>query len=122
VKIKLDENLPAGLAVILGSLGHDVDTVPQQGLRGMVDSAVWKAAQATDRFLITQDLDFSDIRRYAPGTHHGLLLIRLRVPGRRALTERVRALFAQKRVEDWKGCLVVATDVKLRIRTPQGRQ
>lgn len=122
MKIKLDENLPAGLAVILGSLGHDVDTVPQQGLRGMVDSAVWKAAQATDRFLITQDLDFSDIRRYAPGTHHGLLLIRLRVPGRRALTERVRALFAQKRVEDWKGCLVVATDVKLRIRTPQGRQ
>jgi len=86
----------------------------------MNDPAVWKAAQTTDRFLITQDLDFSDIRRYAPGTHHGLLLVRLRVPGRRALTERVRALFTQERVEDWKGCLVVATDVKLRIRTPQG--
>ena len=86
----------------------------------MIDPAVWKAAQTTDRFLITQDLDFSDIRRYAPGTHHGLLLVRLRVPGRRALTERVRALFTQERVEDWKGCLVVATDVKLRIRTPQG--
>ena len=88
----------------------------------MIDPAVWKAAQTTDRFLITQDLDFSDIRRYAPGTHHGLLLVRLRVPGRRALTERVRALFTQERVEDWKGCLVVATDVKLRIRTPQGRR
>jgi len=86
----------------------------------MIDPAVWKAAQTIDRFLITQDLDFSDIRRYAPGTHHGLLLVRLRVPGRRALTERVRALFTQERVEDWKGCLVVATDVKLRIRTPQG--
>lgn len=88
----------------------------------MNDPTVWKAAQTTGRFLITQDLDFSDIRRYAPGTHHGLLLVRLRVPGRRALTERVRALFTQERVEDWKGCLVVATDVKLRIRTPQGRR
>ena len=87
----------------------------------MIDPEVWNAAQAADRFLITQDLDFSDIRRYAPGTHHGLLVIRLRAPGRRALTARVRALFTQERVEDWKGCFVVATDVKLRIRTPEGR-
>lgn len=122
MRVKLDENLPAGLAPILRSLGHDVDTVPQEGLRGLNDPAVWNAAQTTNRFLITQDLDFSDIRRYTPGTHHGLLLVRLRVPGRRALTKRVRALFTQEHVEDWTGCLVVATDVKLRIRSPQGRR
>ena len=35
----------------------------------------WLAPQSGSRFLITQDLDFSDIRKFAPGTHHGLLLV-----------------------------------------------
>jgi hypothetical protein len=33
--------------------------------------------QAHGRVFITQDLDFSDARKYVPGTHHGLLLVRL---------------------------------------------
>lgn len=105
MKLKLDENLPARLAAVLRSLGHDVDTVPQEGLSGMVDAEVWRSAQEAGRFLITQNLDFSDIRRYAPGTHHGLLLVRLRVPGRLALTERIRALFTREAVERLEGLL-----------------
>jgi hypothetical protein len=34
-------------------------------------------AQRAGRFLVTQDLDFSDVRRFEPGSHHGLLLVRL---------------------------------------------
>jgi predicted nuclease of predicted toxin-antitoxin system len=77
---------------------------------------VWKAAQRGGRFLITQDLDFSDIRRFRPGTHHGLLLVRLRVPGRTALVRRVQSLFEEEDVERWRGCFVVVTDTKLRVR------
>ena len=33
------------------------------------DDVVWSAAQAHGRFLVTQDLDVSDVRKYAPGTH-----------------------------------------------------
>ena len=119
MKVKLDENLPAGLAKILTSLGHDADTAPAEGLAGRQDAEVWEAAQAAGRLLITQDLDFSDVRRYAPGTHHGLLLVRLREPGRQALTRRVTALFRLEQVERWQRCFVVATDVKLRIRAPR---
>lgn len=85
MKAKLDENLPESLLAELRKLGHDVDNVRQEGLFGRPDADVWQAAQNAQRFFITQDLDFSDIRQYAPGTHHGLLLIRLRLPGRRAL-------------------------------------
>jgi predicted nuclease of predicted toxin-antitoxin system len=60
MKIKLDENFPAQLAVVLTRLGHDVDTVAQQGLRGADDPAVWEAAQASGRFLITQDMDLAE--------------------------------------------------------------
>jgi predicted nuclease of predicted toxin-antitoxin system len=77
VKIKLDENLPRQLVPLLTKLGHDVDTVPDERLTGRDDTAVWAAAQAAGRFLVTQDLDFSDARTYVPGTHHGLLLVRL---------------------------------------------
>ena len=87
MNIKLDENLPTVLVARLTALGHDVDTVPQEQLTGKADPLVWEAAQQAERFLITQDLDFSDVRRFQPGTHHGLMLIRLQTPSRRRLAD-----------------------------------
>jgi len=63
VKIKLDENLPERLLIIFAALGHDIDTVRAERLNGQTDPSVWSATQAANRFLITQDLDFSDVRR-----------------------------------------------------------
>ena len=118
MKIKLDENLPERLVAELQLLGHDVDTVRWEHLAGKDDNEVWQAAQAAGRFLITQDLDFSDVRRFTPGTHTGLLLVRLAQPGREALVARVAMLFATEPIEQWQGCLVVATDHKVRIKRP----
>ena len=119
MKIKLDENLPDRLVAVLARLGHNVDTVRTEQLTGRADPDVWSAAQAAQRFLITQDLDFSDVRRYTPGTHAGLLLVRLTRPGRNALFERVSTVFQTEKIEDWTGCLVVATEQKIRIRRPE---
>jgi len=44
VKVKLDENLPARLVWLLAELGHDADTVPQEGLAGRPDADIWAAA------------------------------------------------------------------------------
>jgi len=118
VKIKLDENLPDRLVAVLTGLGHNVDTVRTEQLTGRADPDVWSAAQAAQRFLITQDLDFSDVRRYTPGTHAGLLLVRLTRPGRNALFERVSTVFQTEKVDHWTGCLVVATEQKIRVRRP----
>lgn len=121
MRIKLDENLPLRLAHILSQKGHETDTVPQEGLVGQDDAHVWQAAQLAARFFITQDLDFSDLQRFMPGTHHGLLLVRLREPGRNALVRRVRSLFQTENVETWKQCFVVATERKIRVRAPRQR-
>jgi predicted nuclease of predicted toxin-antitoxin system len=118
VKIKLDENIPARLARDLGYLGHDVETVVGEGLTGEDDRQLWRAVQQESRFLITQDLDFSDIRRFAPGSHAGLLLVRLRVPGRNALAAAVREAFSFHAAADWTGCFVVITEKKLRVVRP----
>ena len=116
MKIKLDENLPARLKSILQSHGHDVDTVPDEQLSGQPDTEIWRAVSAEGRFLITQDLDFSDTRQFAPGTHAGLLLVRLREPGALALLESINAIAAE--IADWGGCFVVLTENKIRVKRP----
>lgn len=115
MKIKLDENMPVRLVQVLTELGHDVDTVPQEGLAGADDGQVWEATQSSDRFLITQDLDFSDTRRFKPGSHCGILIVRLREPGRDALVRQVRQAFSTENVDAWAGCFVVLTEHKLRV-------
>jgi predicted nuclease of predicted toxin-antitoxin system len=54
MKIKLDENLPFTLAILLKSLGHDVHTAQDEGLTGHSDREIWEVAQKESRFLITQ--------------------------------------------------------------------
>ena len=121
MKIKLDENLPASLATTLTRLRHDVHTVAQEELSGCSDRELWDAAQRDERFLITQDLDFSDLRQFAPGTHHGILLVRLRTPDRQNLINRVGQIFEYEDVTRWERCFVVATERKLRVvRPPSG--
>ena len=120
MKIKLDENLPRRLISALGALGHDVHTPHDEGLSGASDRAVWEASQREGRFLITQDLDFSDARRFSPGSHRGILLVRLREPSRRALIERVVQIFRDENVSQWEGSFAVATDRKVRVRRPPG--
>lgn len=116
MKIKLDENLPARLKPILLAHGHDTDTVNDEGLTGQPDSIIWQTAQTNARFLITQDLDFSDMREFAPGTHCGILLVRLRYPSAQALLDKVSAVI--EKLAGWQGCFVVLTEHKLRVKHP----
>jgi len=109
MKIKLDENLPVDLIEPLSRLGHDVDTVLQENLMG-------KASQGAGRFLVSQDLYFSDVRSHSPGTHHGVLLIRLTDPSREDLFKRIVEVFEKEDVSTWTGCNVVATNQKVRVR------
>lgn len=115
MKIKLDENLPVGIAILLKNLGHETHTVHDEGLMGRTDREVWEAAQKESRLLITQDLHFSDLRKFAPGSHHGILLVRLPSPSRRDLIERIKNIFKNEDVDEWAGCFVVATERKIRV-------
>ncbi len=119
MKIKLDENIPASLAAALVEFGHDVDTVLDENLKGADDRRVWQAAQSEQRFFITQDLDFSNIDIFQPGSHSGLLLVRIGSPNLRILSEKITGIFGSENTEDWGGCFIVLTNRKLRIRRPQ---
>jgi predicted nuclease of predicted toxin-antitoxin system len=93
MKIKLDENMPVRISAALNAMGNDVETVYSEGLSGAKDDVVWAASQGEQRLLITQDLDFSDSRRFQLSSHHGIILVRLRTPGREVLFKRIVELF-----------------------------
>ena len=116
MKLKLDENLPASAASRLAAIGYDVDTVRDEGLSGAKDEAVWSAAQTEQRFLDTQDLDFSDTRTYAPGTHAGLMLVRVPDHEQWRLGDYLVGWFLDSDAATWVGCVVIATPHKVRVR------
>ena len=43
MKIKLDENLPFHLAILLQGLGHDAHTLHHESLIGHADREIWEA-------------------------------------------------------------------------------
>lgn len=118
MKVKLDENLPDELADLFAARHHDVHTVRGESLVGRDDRTVFAAAVHEQRILITQDLDFSDLRQFKPGTHPGVVLVRLRDPSRRRIIERFGQILQTEAIESWAGCFVVVSDRKLRIRRP----
>jgi predicted nuclease of predicted toxin-antitoxin system len=118
VKLKLDENLSTAAAARLAALGFDVHTVFEEGLRGRPDPDIWAAAQAEGRFLVTLDLDFSDTRKFAPGTHAGVLLVRVPDPEQWRIDDYLVGWFSQPDSLTWARCFVVGTPTKVRVRRP----
>ncbi len=120
MRIKLDENLHTDVAAVLATSGHDVDTVADEGLLGADDASVSVAATREDRLIVTLDRGFGDIRLYPPGTHAGVLVLRL---SRHSLPETKSALehlVSKVDLDDLAGCVAVYRDGNLRIRRPPG--
>ncbi len=116
MRFKLDENLPAILAVDLAQLGHDAMTCQAEGIAGKKDTTIAAFAASENRILITFDLDFSDIRNFPPGTHPGIVVLRIHsqdIPSCRAAFARL--LLSVKEL-DFQGNLVIVEDSRVRIR------
>ena len=120
--VKLDENLGRTHVDILRKAGYEADRVHDQGLSGAADARVWEHVCRLGRFLVTLDLDFSDVRRYPPGTHPGILLIRARSRSLVAVADVLSRVIAEKRLDDLRGCLAVADESFTRIRRAPSRQ
>ena len=118
MRLKLDENLGERLRPLLGGHGHDVDTVLVEGLGGAGDDRVGAAAKRDGRMLLTLDLDFSDITRFPPGAHPGIVVIRVPEPRPSLVTAAITGLLARHSLDDLAGCVVIAQLGAVRIRRP----
>jgi predicted nuclease of predicted toxin-antitoxin system len=116
VRIKLDENLPLSAATVLAERGHDVDTVIAEGLTGAPDADIVAAASAAARLLLTLDRGLGDIRRYPPGSHAGIVVVRPADQSAVAVREVVTGLAAGSQLEALTGLVAVVQHGLLRIR------
>ncbi|MBX3402914.1 MAG: DUF5615 family PIN-like protein [Phycisphaeraceae bacterium] len=117
MRIKLDENLPNALKPALAALGHDADTVYDEGLQTRPDEEVLAGAVREGRFLITQDVRLADSR--AAASHRGVMLLRLAEPSAYKITSRVIWVFEHENPQPWSDAIVIVTDAKVRIRHPR---
>ena len=68
--------------------------------------------------LLTLDLDFSDLRKYPPGAHPGIILFRPRAYGVCAVTRFVKRFVLETDLSQLAGCLVVVDSARVRVRRP----
>lgn len=76
MRLKLDENIDARLAVPLRQAGHETMTVLDQGLHSIPDPALYDHCASEGYALVTLDLDFSNVLRYPPEQTPGLVVLR----------------------------------------------
>ena len=119
MNIKIDENLGSAHRRVLEQAGHDVADVHDEQLGGATDEALWSKVCAEDRFFVTLDTDFSDIRRFPPGTHPGILLLRTTHPSVAVVSAILQRVLGEQPLDSLAGCLAVADELRTRVRRPQ---
>lgn len=116
MRIKIDEDIPPVAARWLEERGYESNTVIDQGMGGWKDPDLWEVVQAEERFLITADKGFADIRVHPPGTHAGILLLRPDEDGIRPILELLQLVLNQTQLARLEGTVSVATPRGMRIR------
>jgi len=100
--------------------GHDVDTVPGEHLAGRPDQGQDVAAAASTaagRVLISLDVGLGDIRAYPPGSHAGIVILRLADQSAATVIKAIEDL-ASLAEPSLAGAVAVLQRGLLRIRHP----
>ena len=100
----------------LRTWGHNVLTAQEIGLAGKPDETILTYAVEHRRVLITIDMDFSNIRRYPPKSHTGIIVLKIRPRS----VEKVHNVLAQVlrdvSAEQLGKSLVIVDQGKYRVR------
>jgi predicted nuclease of predicted toxin-antitoxin system len=115
IRFKIDENLPREFVQMLERAGHDAVSVPDQRLSGVADQKVDEVCSNEGRVLVTLDVAFGDVRRYAPQDRPGIVLLRVGSQQKQLIDvfARVVSLLGTERIAQ---CLWIDDESGVRIR------
>jgi predicted nuclease of predicted toxin-antitoxin system len=101
---------------LLRSWGHNVLTAQEVGLSGKTDEEILAYAVMHERVLITIDMDFSNIRHYAPELHKGIIIAKIRPHNADAVHRVLEYLLNNIDLDRLSTSLVIVEQSKYRIR------
>ena len=116
MQIKVDEDLPNLAVETLIEKGYHAEGVFEQGMSGWKDHQLWQAIQEEERYLVTADKGFADIRQYPPGSHGGVMLLRPDQDGINPILELLEAVLRQYDLNTLMGTITVVTPRGVRVR------
>lgn len=117
-KFLLDENLSHETAEFLNSLGYDTKTIAQFRLDGANDDKIAEKAAATNRILITLDVDFGEMYYLGIQKNLGVVVLRLRNQTVESANSALKTFLDSqvlKKKENYSA-LIVVEEGKIRIR------
>jgi len=116
VKFKLDENFGTRTQRLFQTAGHDVSTVEQERLSGCPDRKLYDVCVRERRYLVTLDMDFSDVTRFDPSAASGIVVVRLpHNPTLAVIEELVRNFLRALADEALEGRLWIVEPGRIRI-------
>ena len=118
MRFLVDADLPPAVVAILQAAGHDASYVPDVFPPKTPDPVVAAYARETERCVVTRDFGFSDLRRYAPREHYGIIV--LTVPpegGTRYILNLINEVLARlPELQPFSGKLLIVEPGRIRIR------
>jgi predicted nuclease of predicted toxin-antitoxin system len=115
-KFLLDENVPPAIGVFLQSMNFDVVHANESGMHGASDDQIMDLARQEERTLITFDKHFADLVLYPPGTHWGVIRIRIHPPLLSDVRQALDHFLKQYDLSTIQGTLIVLAKDGFRIR------
>jgi hypothetical protein len=87
-------------------------------LLGHPDSEVAAAARKEKRILFTLDVGLADLRKYPPGSHHGIVVFRPASLGPLSVNRFVESFAKKVSFTKIAGALVIVEPDRIRVRGP----
>jgi len=120
IKLLLDENVPPSVALELGRSNHDVIHVRDAGMLGRTDLEVKEFVLIESHCIVTLDSDFADIRNYPPGSHAGIIVLKLKYASSENVAKVLLGLLPKLLdIAIETGVLVITNGESYRLRLPE---
>ncbi len=85
-------------------------------MAGAQDDEVFTYAQSSSAMLLSPDLEFGDLRRFPPGSHQGILIVRMPRVAAPAMVQEVMRLLLQTGEASLAGAVAILEPGHIRIR------
>jgi len=116
MKFLLDENISPKTAHFLKELGYNAVHVRDVKLKGASDEKIFEYAKQYNFVSITVDRDFGNILDYPPGTHPGIIRLKIRYMPSERVNSVLQNFLKELNIEDIRGNLAILEEDRYRLR------